>query len=304
MKEEYDSMKNLEAAVAAQVARMNHIAREKMDNLSPLDISQLIYHPFEETCPLAFRQDLTSETVLQMPFMKLLHGFLLEAAEPRGIQLTKGGNLNVKLVKSLYGQRLLLDEMIERGFCKLNKEKDVVWIQNIRLLATLSGLAKNGKEQLTLTARGRKLVEAEDWPTIFQWVFLTQLRKFNMGYHDGYPETDAQLLCPYVLYLLVRYGHDTRPLTFYVEKFVQAFPILLTQAAPTHGTPTHQLQNMLGTRLFNRFLKFYGMVDVVDSNEYYKLDGKPMTITTTKLFTAALELRSDRFAFTRPEHLA
>ncbi|MGB3548180.1 MAG: hypothetical protein WBA17_14490, partial [Saprospiraceae bacterium] len=63
MKEEYVSMKGLKAAVAAHVAKMNHAAREEMDNLSPLDISQLIYHPFEETCPLAFRQDLTSETV-------------------------------------------------------------------------------------------------------------------------------------------------------------------------------------------------------------------------------------------------
>ncbi len=297
-------MEELQAALTAHFAGLNSSADATMDNLSPLDMDQLIHYPFEENCPLAFRNDLNSETVLQMPFMNLMRGFLLQAAEPKGIRLTKGGNLNVKLVKSLYGRRLLVNEYIEAGSYNLNKEQDSVWIQNLRQLAMLSGLAKAEKEQLTLTAKGRKLVEKEDWPTIFKWVFLTQLRKFNMGYHDGFPETDLQLLSPFALYLMCRYGEESRPLTFYIEKFNQAFPTLLPQVGADYGAPIDLLATMLEVRLYTRFLNYYGMTTVANPKKIGFRNTEDAVITVTKLFAAAIELRPERFVFTRPKHTA
>ncbi len=259
----FESIEELQAALGAHQQKVNHMPRAEFDYLCSLDIHQLLYSKFGPDSPIQIRTRIPKELLDEMPFLKLMHVFLTRIQEVGELKLTAKGNLPVKWVKELYGLGLVLQSDIERGITKLYNDADSIAITNVKILSTISGLAKKRNNKLSLTQKGRKLLEGTetDITAFFTEIFLTYFQQFNWGYHDLYEDSQAvQQFSGYLLYLTLQHGEEERAPIFYAEKLLQAFPMILEIIPPPsyNRSKVDYLSNCINTRLFKRFFDFWG----------------------------------------------
>ena len=213
--------------------------RPEMDGLSPDDMFQILYHTLEESSPICLSDSLNGETLIEsIPFLKLMFYYLNHIDSVGELKLTAKGNLPRKLVLDLYDQKIIQEELVEKGIIKLNKETDSIFIQNVKIIGLISGLTKKRNGKMSLTAKGRKLLKEPF--KLFELVFLTYAQKFNWGYHDGYfEEGGVQSTFGFLLYLLIQYGQDERESLFYSQKHATAFPMIYEEVILEckYGTP-------------------------------------------------------------------
>lgn len=233
------------------------------EGLSPNEMSQLLYHPFEEDSPVQYEAAVTKETLGELPFFRLFRIYLEHIDKEGELKLTARGNLPRTLVRLLYDTKLLPEQPIESGIVKLYKEGDSIVIQNLKLIGDMSGITKKRNNKLSLTKKGEKWYRSEKQFELFQQVFETNIRKFNLGYHDGFPqESGVQQVLPYTLYLLLKFGRELRPAAFYGEKVMTAFPHLLTSFGTAWSPPDVHFQHCYRVRTLERCLAYYGFVEV------------------------------------------
>lgn len=247
------------------VEARNRKPNPEMDNLSPIEMHQILYRTFESSSLIQIRYDAVAEEELveAIPFLKLMLYYLNVILEKKEIKLTARGNLPRKLVFELYDLGLIPQHDIETGITKLSKEEDSIAIQNIKIIAQLSGLTKIRTGKLSLTAKGKKLLPTPR--AVLAEIFPIYAKKFNWGYHDGFGEEGGvQATVGYLLYLLIQYGKEERLAQFYSQKHAQAFPTIFEEAArsATFGTPEGYYLRMLSLRLFELFLVWFGFVQI------------------------------------------
>jgi hypothetical protein len=297
MKDEFENIEELQQFLNQQAAIENAKPREQMDNLSSNDMQLILYHTFEKESPLAFKKNLTAETVDKIPFIKLMKVFLDLIHQNKELKLTSLGYIPPKICKELYGKKILTEWAIENGIVNLNKETDSVVLQTLKIISTQAGLIKKRKNKLSLTALGKKIVEKELSVDLFQKVFNTNWQKFNLGFHDGYPhETSIQMTFGYTLYLLLRYGQERRPFDFYVEKNLTAFPQELENFSNSWTSPEKAYFNCYKVRIFERFLKFYGFIEL-NKRAGSSLSDEKWDIKTTQTFQDSFEIINNNFRF-------
>ncbi|MEM1327673.1 MAG: hypothetical protein AAGI23_17050 [Bacteroidota bacterium] len=203
----------------------------------------------------------------------------------------------------MYQKGYIAEEMIEKGIVKLNREGDSVVLQNLKIISGFAGLTKKKHNKLSLTTKGQKLLAQENYFEILQLIFKANFQKFNLGYHDGFAEdVFITQTFGYTLYLLLRYGQETRKVEFYVDKKVQAFPSILASFSNSYySSPEESLALCYTVRYFERFLKFYGFVDY---KRQHRLKTLAEDVNTTDLFKKVFEIRSDKFTFKKAKHSA
>lgn len=134
-------------------------------------------------------------------------------------------------------------------------------------------------------------------------LFTTNYKRFNLGYHDGYPqEIGVQGTFGFTLYLLLRYGKERRELNFYTKKSILAFPFELEKCEGRWSSPENQYENCLGIRIFERFLNYYGIINY-ERPKHYKSE-KNTELETNQIFESIFELRKHKFQFKKIEHYA
>ena len=170
----------------------------------------------------------------------------------------------------LYDKRYLLDEHIEKGITKLSRETNCIAIMSARLAAQLSGLVKKVNGRLSLTKATIKLMETNNRVQIFRQLFLAFTNKFQWSYNDGYQEPQTgQFAWAFSLYMLYKLGDKTESVKLYAEKYLNAFPMLLSGFHPDYNTPENQFIRCYGTRTFERFFLWFGFVTVEVAGTYF-----------------------------------
>ena len=247
----------------------NQVHQLLQDFLGPDSIVQLAGP--EQTC----RQD--------MPLVRYVED-LLDRLQEGDIKLTPGGNLPTQLVQSWFDLRLLPDAIANPANTPRMREDAFPPAQVAKHLSLIQGYVKKRHNALSLTAKGRKMREQ---PTgiLLRELLLGQLRRFNLGWADGYdPSSALQHVFGFLAYLLLRYGAEGRPTAFYADRVRNAFPVL------EEHFPGSNLQDALTVRLLEHFLAHYGMVRL----QYAGAGISTVLVETTECFRSVFRLKGDK----------
>jgi hypothetical protein len=249
---------------------------DDFDGLSPKQMHTMIYNPFSSDSVVQFNNNITTIEIAKIPIYKLVISLLLKVKNGDN-KLTTRGNLSASLVKSLYGAGYISEYMIDSGITKLSREEASLTVNLTHLLCKISGYLRKRKDTLSITKKGFELF---DNPKLLaQDLFFNHVFKFNLGYFDGYPETNAGAIdISYTLFLLDKYGTQERPVSFYSDKLITAFPdILLDFESDVIKDTKSDFERFMNVRIFNRFLYLYGFI-----SGYKEIDGREKNVMIKK----------------------
>jgi hypothetical protein len=254
-----------EAELQAFVQDLNEqLGRRPLDDfcgLSPEQIHRLLYFSFDSP------QLVTFPTRLGIPPaapLLTLFGLLAKGIGEEGLKATARGNLPREFV-----QRAALASEREGGYQRyapgsIRTEPDFFELHVTRLVAELAGLIRKSKGRFLLRPDGRAAVTDSGAAALWPRLFLTYVRDFNWAYWDAYPALPfLQQSFLFTLYLLVVYGDQWRPVTFYEDAFLRAFPRLLEEVGPvSYGTSESLIRRCYSWRVFERFASFIGLAEI------------------------------------------
>lgn len=299
-----DEFERLSKELGEFIKIKNQQSDPEMDNLSPTDMFQILYHTFDETSPIQILDIISNEELVEgVPFLKLLLCYLGVINSENEIKLTSKGNLPRKLCFELYDLGIIKEDPIETGITKLNKEGDSLTLQNIKIISQLSGLTKKRVGKVTLTSKGKSILTSP--MKVFEIIFPVYAQKFNWGYHDGYQDNGSvQSTFGFLLYLLIQYGGEEKSTKFYSQKHSKAFPMIFDEVVSfqNYGTPENYYDNLLRVRLFERFLEWFGFVNVRMDGMKYK--DESCFIKTTEVFQKLFTIDNSKFKFSKPNSFA
>ncbi|MBK8502868.1 MAG: hypothetical protein IPL46_11995 [Saprospiraceae bacterium] len=297
-------LQRFRAGLKEELGNIDLYPREDLDHLSPVDMDNILYFTFDEVSPVGFRDSIDSKVLDQIPFLSLALEYFAIIKANEKIKLTKRGNLPRKVCLDLYETGIIKEDYIEKGYIKLNKEGDLVAIQNVKIIGLLSGLTKKRKNEISFTARGEKLLGIGSRKDLLDVLFRTNCQKFSLGFHDGYSQHAVMqdIFC-YTLYLLLRYGDEKRPAEFYAEKNLMAFPNYLNHFRDGWSSQKDQFRTCYEIRVLERFLKYYDFVEY-DNKRSPLSSIEPVYVKTTEIFREVFELKVDKFKFKKSAHQA
>ena len=128
----------------------------------------------------------------------------------------------------------------------------------------IAGITKKQKGKLTLTKKGTHFLKTETRQEFFELFISTFADKFNWGFNDYLPEEPiGQRGWTFTIYLLGKFGKGYRKESFYAEKYLKAFPDFLKDfKIDAFGLPKEQFISCYGVRTFERFLEWFGLVEI------------------------------------------
>ena len=114
-----------------------------------------------------------------------------------------------------------------------------------------------------LTRKFQNLQE-KDPLKIYPTLFLTYVRELNWGYWDRYEDVRfIQQSFVYSLYLLKLFGGKKRSASFYEDKFLRAFPAILSEFQETsYTTPEQSFRRCFTYRTIIHFMQFLGLAEL------------------------------------------
>jgi hypothetical protein len=255
---------DLNREIGAIMMLQNNRPIDEFEGRSPSEMHYLLNKTFDKDSPMQFRAQVSKEVLSQIPFLKLTEFYLRQIEEQGPLKLTAKGNMPVKLVKMLYGQKFIVEKYIELGFCKLNKEEDSLSVQTTRIISEVARLTKKKNNKISLTNKAKKFLDKDDKYGLFKELFIAFTTRFNWAYFDKYGEhPTGNLGFAFTLELLSKYGDKEREDTFYGKKYLLAFPSLLEFARFTsYITPEKDMINCFSIRTFDRFAELFGFITI------------------------------------------
>ena len=107
MENEESILKSLQEELNRKIAEHNSTSKSEIDNLSPLDMQQILYNTFGKESPIGFKEIITEETLAKIPFLILFEEYLKVIEQAKELKLTARGNLPRKVCLDLYGKERL-----------------------------------------------------------------------------------------------------------------------------------------------------------------------------------------------------
>lgn len=259
----------------------NSISMDDFSGLTPNEMHELLYHPFERSSPVCLRNMLDDAILNEVPIFLLAEEYLKIFAREKQIKLTPLGFLPKKIMVELYDKGILPDEHIEAGIFKLNREQDCISIMSMRYAMELGGLVKKQNGKLSLTKKGIMFAESQNRLQFFKLFFQSFTEKFSWGYNDGYTEAPiGQFGWGFSLYLLHKFGSKPQNAGYYAQKYIAAFPQWMDYFESDEVfTAKEEYIHCYGIRVFERFSLWFGFVKVNRKNTYADLESDTFLAT-------------------------
>ena len=248
--------------IEAMILLRNNTPLDIFSGLTPTEMHRLMYDTFGERSPIQFRPDIGDATLDKIPFFRLTEAFLKIVQREKKIKLTPAGALQRKVLYELYDLRLMTGWYIEGGYLKVWNEEQWSEMLSVRLTAGIAGLVRKSNGRIVITAKGTKLLKAENRVELFKVVFAAFSLEFNWGFNDYYADFPiGQLGFGYSIYLIDLFGDKLLPSKFYSSAYLTAFPDLMDQFADdAYMNAERQFQNCYSLRTIERFLDWFGLV--------------------------------------------
>ena len=250
----------LNAALAEISDRRNTTPVEDFAGLTPEDMTFLLYKPF--TSPEYIRLPEVLDVEPEAPVLELLMPLFQELTNAP-IKLTAKGNLPTRIVR----ERAAAYEPEHESYPERNpefahNEDSFPDLHAARTVAELAGLIRKQHGKLYLTKKAEKLLGAHGARSVYPLLLRTYLLKFNWAYMDRFDELPLiQQSWAFTCYLLTHFGQAERPVSFYVDRFLQAFPLLLDEVDPTYMTAEEAVGFAYEFRALVRFLGLFGFAN-------------------------------------------
>ncbi len=259
---EFETIEEAQAVAEAAAQQVNRAPLDDFQGLSPDQMHQLFHHPFESDDLVRFGTDSRTRPPATTA---LLLELLAEAIGEKGIKLTPKGNLPRKLVAAAV--EAIDAAGLEREWRpgSIRNEEDLDELHTIKLVAELGRFTRKQQGRLLLTRTSQRLFAKGDWAAIYPALLYSYCREFNWAYRDGLPDLPIiQDAFAFSLYLFHLYGNEWKPITFYQDRFMAAFPAVLTEVPAEdarYWTPDEVVRQTWALRTVDRFARFFGLVE-------------------------------------------
>ena len=254
----------------------NKAIHPDFEGLTPNEMHALLYDPFGEDSVVKLNQKLSDTALDQIPYFRLTETLFEIIARTGKLKLTSATNsLPVKVIQELYGKRFILDYFVEKGLSKMRTEQNSVVFTTLNITTRFSKFIKLTLGVLTFTKAGKAWLVKKDRNELLRDMLQTFTEKLNWAVNDGYPEMPiGQLGWAYSIFLLLKFGEEIKPISFYSQKYFQAFPSFAERYPPEkYLTGEAGCHNCYTTRVVDRFLEWFGLVEVADcKSTFYKKD--------------------------------
>jgi len=245
----------------------NSRPREEFHGLSPDQMCQLLYRPFDSPALVEFAPIL-ARTPSVLPVT--LFALLVDAIGAKGLKPTATGNLPRKLV-----DEIAVASMSEEGyeehvrFGQIRSETDFPDLHITNVVAQAAGLIRKYKGRLILGRECRRILANEGIAGIYPRFLRCFVTKFNWGYDDSYQDLEiVQTSAAFTLYLLHLYGDDWRDVSFYGQAFLKAFPRVTNEVMPTdYIDPIERVLDCYVSRSLMRFAHFMGLIETQETQQ-------------------------------------
>lgn len=258
-----------------------------LDGLDAVQLEALLQNPLN--CPEVFRQEpdrpAAEKEVQAAPIIRGLMA-LVHELQGQGVRVTPKSNLPLKVVNAIleHAGEDFQPYFIRKGMARVRSEDDVLPVQLVRLLADIAGFTQQQKGRLILKKQTDIRAQKGDWLGLYADLFKVVMSEFNWGWMDRHPGLeDIQAVGPYALWLLANDGSEWRPLSFYQEKMLNAFPGLLDRVAPlSFSSAENQFRWVLKSRMV-RIYEFLGLL-TLDPRDPGPFDETEQQVIRTRLF--------------------
>lgn len=260
--QEFASMDDAKSFVSGFMEQGNQAPVDDFHGLSPDQMRCVLDAPFSSPQLVNFPECL--ETQPSAPIVTLFQ-LLADAIGEQGLKPTAKGNLPQKLCRasalSYWGE-----ETYERNtrYSGINKEEDFFELHVTRLVAGLAGLIRKYKGRFILSRKCRKLLADGGMAAIYPLLFRAFTEQYNWAYGDRNDEINfIQYSFLFSLYLLNRYGDDSRSSVFYEDCFLNAFPMVVNEFEPQpYLTPEQTIRFAYTLRTLVSYADFMGLAKV------------------------------------------
>ena len=267
---DFNSLDEANEVLSAHFNNINRTVNEDFSGLSPEQMSELLYHPFDSPDCLRFVWSFEKE--YEAPIL-ILFSLLVEAIGEDGLKPTAKGNLPQRFCREAahryWGEELHKERT---RFGKINKEDDFFDLHRTKIVAEMAGLIKKYRGKFILSRECQRILKLQGIMGVYPLLFKSYIQNYNWAYGDGYEEFPfVQQSFAYTLFLLQRFIAQWQPQNFLEEKFIQAFPMLLEEFPPNdYFTSEQQLGSCYALRSIHRFADFFGLIELeeVDKDKY------------------------------------
>lgn len=264
-----------EAEIGESIEAWNQGQREDVsegfEGLTPDQMHTLLYASLQSPGLIQFQSGLVEED--GAPIMILLSE-LLEAIGEKGLKPTATGNLPRNVCRDI-----ALTAWGEEGyqqrtkFSGINSEKDFPDLHKVRVVAELAGMIRQYKGRFIIGRKTRQTIADHGCGALYPELFRTFVGEFNWAYDDRLPELFIlQQSFAFTLFLFHRHGDQFRPIEFYSERLLDAFPAVVAEAADEGISiiePEQLVKLCYENRIIMGSLAFLGLLEVrpVDETE-------------------------------------
>ena len=244
----------------------NNSSLDDFQGLSPFQMHHLIHDPLHPDSTLKIKE-LSEEQLEKIPMFCQVRFLAQLIADSKGLKLTKSGFLPMKVVKEVYDQGYIKEYFVEQGIQKRMREDEIASIYIARILLEVMGITKIRNGKLSLTKKAEKLLN--DGQLLLHTLLQDYLKKFNWGFMDGYEDDRiGQMAGAFSIYLVHKFGDKKRIDTFYAEKYIQAFPMLLDSTIPVYQEPVDYVGHIYIYRAIQQFMVYFGLIEYQRGKRY------------------------------------
>lgn len=255
------SLDELNAVLQHRVNEQNNKPETQFCGLSPTQMTNLLYAPFNELTEVTIT---TPDDLSTSPVMCYLELMLDEAMANGGsFKATSKGNLPTKIVKratellpefavSEFNTNISINEFAGSNEDKFNA------LHYTRVLAEMTGILYLRKGHYHVKKTAQKQYQTKGTHAFFLPMLETITTQYNWGYFDGFQQDlDLRTFWLFMLWRLQSH-QNVAQLT---EEVATAFPDLLLQIRPDqYASQRKRLGTIIETRFIRRFLEFWGFV--------------------------------------------
>lgn len=249
---------------ARLVAEQNQLPLPELGGLSA-DQALLLHNCgwWAEPFPIRLEPNLSFEQVRQTQFLHNVRAFLRAVEEWGGAPTTAKGNLTRAFVEHMLERLSLKPDylVMMRKVCKVINESDVWALHIARVVCQVGRLVRKHKKRFVLTRKARELLQEDRAGALYQHLFHTMFREFNLDYISHWAEVPGiQETIPYELYRIAQLplgqDHDIEGLVPIV--FVPAVREQISRASPMEDAAEWLMKDHL-----LRPLESFGLVKIV-----------------------------------------
>lgn len=263
----------------------------EFDGLEPADVFDLMFHLSDPAkSPIVLNSSVDKGLIAGARLYRDSVAFLEAIAEHQPVKLTAKGNLALTMCEVIRERAFTEEHERLFGGRPVRSELDLPYLHFVNVITGLAGLTRKQHGKLAITKACQSDLKKGSAFKIYSRLFAACLKKLSWAYADWHPDCRLiQDLAGYSIYLVHKYGAETRPTRFYADAFLKALPHA-AEAFPTGMRKSSEdwFRHAYSLRTFQRFLCRLGLVDMERDHEW---NPTMETVRRTRLFDELIVFR-------------